>query len=172
MASPVDAGRASSTSGGTADTEPLTVSLPASIASGDLLVMFIGLNNGSVPTATGWTDSGFSPPVPGSHDNTWQYVLTRVADGSEGSTVDVGIAGTGVSCRWAAIVWRITGAATSGTIFQIGSEVTADSINLQQCSVTPSGGSKDYLFIIMGIHIGAVASQPTGNPTNYSNWLA
>lgn len=170
MASPVDAGRATSTSGTSTDPEPLTVSLPGSIASGDLLVMFIGLSNGSVPTATGWTDSGFSPPVPGGHDNAWQYVLTRVADGSEGSTVDVGIAGASVSVRWAAIVWRITGAATSGTIFQIGTEVTADSINLQPCSVTPSGGSKDYLFIIMGIHIGAIASQPTAAPTNYSNF--
>lgn len=50
MAAPVDAGRA--TTNITSATTPWTINLPGSIASGDLLVMFLQVANGRSVTAT------------------------------------------------------------------------------------------------------------------------
>lgn len=162
MAAPVDAGRA--TSGGTSGTPSVT--LPGSIASGDLLVVLFAPNNNilqSVPT--GWTKIKELQLI--SSSNLMGFVLVRVADGSEGTSLNITLFNSG-SVKWSAVAWRITGSDTSTTP-EISSDTSASSTTPDPLSLSPAGGSKDYLALWLGVSNNQPTMPPSGVPTNYSN---
>lgn len=161
MAAPVDAGRA--TTNVSTAASPWTVNLPGSIASGDLLVMFLQVANGRSVTATGWTQF-VEDASDGSADN--HIVLYRVADGSEGATVSVAL--TGGTGKGAAIVWRVTGAKTSGTILTSATVVNQNA-NIDPASASTDGGtSADVLSIVMG-GVDGETQTFSAAPSGYSN---
>src|SRR5678816_899360 len=161
MAAPVDAGRATTNVATAAS--PWTVNLPGSIASGDLLVMFLQVANGRSVTATGWTQL-VEDASDGSADN--HIVLYRVADGSEGATVSVAL--TGGTGKGAVIVWRVTGAKTSGTILT-SATVVNQGANIDPASASTDGGtSADVLSIVMG-GVDGETQTFSAAPSGYAN---
>lgn len=160
MAFPVDAGRAA-TNGSTAAVNKIC-NLPAGIQSGDLLVLILNTVAADThSTPTGWTALALNNGDPASDDTT--SIWYRVANGSEGSSVTVSCT---TSDKFAAICWRITGAATP----ELSTMATGADDAPDPPSLTPSGGTKDYLWLWLGAWEGEQQPPlPTGNPTNYSN---
>src|SRR4051812_31737652 len=77
-----------------------SVSLPATIVSGNLLLVIMNCANTSITTPSGWTLEHSRSGVNGA-----AAVLSRIADGSEGSTLSV----TTGSGRSSHLSYRITG---------------------------------------------------------------
>lgn len=154
---------ATSNSGNTAaGSASCVVTLPSGVSSGDLLVVWVAFDqNGSATWPAGWTehfDRNFSTAgFPGSGTGT---LGTRVADGTEGSTITVTKSNTQEDA-WG--VYRITGA--SGNVefaFAEGNDANVDPPNL-----IPSWGAKDTLWIAAACEDNA---DLTGTaPTNYAN---
>jgi len=147
MASPVDAGRAVTPIATAAD--PWTVNYPGSIAAGDLLILFAKAG-GSVSSAIGqspvWT-SLVSADLAGA-DSGVTNIWYRVATGSEGATFSLDLL---AAQKGAAIVWRITGAADPATRapeITAAATFTTTANTANPASISPTGGSKDYLFLI------------------------
>lgn len=160
MAAPVDAGRA--TTSVPSATLTWTVNLPASIASGDVLVAFLrGAASQSISGMSGWTNI-IADSTDASDDKT--EVWYRVADGTEGTTKSVTWTG---SIKGAAIVWRCTGAANTGSIVESGGIAIGTSVNPDPPAITPLGGSKDYLILVGGCMDGE--TQTFAAPGLYSN---
>lgn len=174
MASPADAER--NTTGVATAADPWTVNLPGSISAGDLLIVYCHrAANTSMTVPAGWTavpdiDGGTISNIAGGGGD-WCTVIYREADGSEGATLSVDMAATAKGC---ALAWRITGAedpatqAPQGQLFTTGT-ATANSCNPP--SLTPTGGSKDYLWLAIGHGDGESPSAFTAAPTNYSNFI-
>ena len=108
MASPVDAGR-NTTNITTAD-DPWTVNLPASIGSGDLLIV-AGRTGGNqtfnLPDGWSWLVQNESSDA--TDDNT--SAIYKWAVGNEGTTLSWDLS---AGAKGAALAWRITGAANPG----------------------------------------------------------
>jgi hypothetical protein len=163
MASPVDAGRATTNISTAAD--PWTVNLPSSIVSGDLLVLFVRFpaSTGSSVGATGWLNTLPTESPDAADDN--NEVWSKTADGTEGATMSWDVNG---SLKGAVIVWRVTGA--SAATIPPGDKNPEDSsatvtaaANINPASFTPAlpGGSKDYLWLsLVGM------DSETGTATN------
>ena len=163
MASPVVEGTA--TTGGTGPTANAVVTLPATIQAGETLIV---LHRSAVGTAAhgypgGWTVL-FNSDADASDDRI--SCAWRKADGSEGASITI----TQTSSKFASIAYRISGAedptvqAPEFATLIIGTDAAPD-----PGTVTPTGGSKDYLFLWLGGWEGEQTSPPAGNPTNYSN---
>lgn len=166
MASPVDAARATTNITSSAGTH--VINLPGSIAAGDLLVMYLRSASTLVLTTppTDWVKLIDADNSDASDDTTW--ILYKWATGSEGATVSV-VYDAG-SARGCAICWRITGAENPSTQPPETSTVavgttTANTAN--PTTVTPTGGSKDYLFLAVASQDGEAGAY-TASPTNYS----
>lgn len=161
----MDAGRA--TTGISSATSPWTVNLPASIASGDTLILKARSCAGATfTTPAGWSVLLANNSSDASDDNTAMYY--RKADGTEGSTLSLTLSTTN---RGAAIVWRITGAADP-TITP--PEITTSLYttgNTNPVSITPTGGSKDYLWITTLANDGTGGASSGGQPSGYSNFI-
>lgn len=162
MAFPTVAGTA--TTQQTSDLTSHNVNLPASIASGDLLVMFFANDGASTASAAGWPSV-----VEGTNQGTSAVrttVLSRIADGSEGATVTVTTTGAE---RSAAIVYKITGhdsgQAPEGVLS--GSPNLGDTA-LDAAELTPTGGSKDYLWL-WGVGADTGDQALSAFPANYGN---
>lgn len=154
MASPVDAGRA--TTNITAGSNSWSVNLPAGIASGNLLILLLRAQGTTTFTVSGWTQLATST-ADGSGDRTSVY--WRRADGTEGSTVTVGLSN---SFKGAAIAYRITGAADPQiTSAATGTNTAPDS---PITSTLPAG---DYLFLTLAGIEGE--GTVTGSPSGYTN---
>lgn len=167
MASPVDAGRA--TTGITSATDPWTANLPASIAAGNLLIMMARTPNATtITTPSGWTlFSGLPSTADPSDDTT--YIWYRWADGAEGTTVSLNLS---ANAKGAVIAWRITGAENPSTqVPELSTIATATSTTPNPTTVTPTGGSKDYLFLWLGAWDQEPTNPPGTPPANYTNWV-
>jgi len=148
MASPVDAGRA--TTNITTSTTPWTVNLPGSIAAGDLLIAYV--RYGGAQTAS-WSDPAvwttiFNIGSPDASDDNFE-VRALIASGSEGSTFSLSVVG---GAKGAAIVWKITGASSvvsGSTAPEASSATVGTAANINPASFTPAspGGSQDYLWL-------------------------
>ncbi len=164
MASPSVVNSAT-TDGTSADSTP-TINLPGSIVSGNTLVaLFRSAAGGAIGFPAGWTEL-VDASADGADDQ--MAVAWRKADGTEGSTIDL----TSGNGKFAAIVWQISGA-TDPTITapEISTVATGTDDAPDPSTVTPTGGSKDYLFLWLGGWEGKQTSPPSGNPTNYSGPL-
>jgi hypothetical protein len=145
---------ATNTSTAAASTTP-SVSLPASISAGDLLLIAVYTGSGSTVTATGWT-SVYSNTNIGSGT---LAILYKIASGSEGASVTVANS-PGFSS--AHLAYRITGAHASQAP-EAGTAATGFSSNPDPPSFDPSGwGTEDTLWI-------AVYVTTNGTVTGYSS---
>jgi len=151
------------------------VTLPGSVAAGDLLVMLLGSNENTANFAvSGWTrvplDSlaGLAYPSNITGGQGTMDAFYKVSAGGEGATQTV----TCVSSRISAITYRITGAATTGNIIQV-SDVQSSGVTANPSAPTsnPTGGSKDYLFIVFTAQAGEEADDDTwanSPPTSFT----
>jgi hypothetical protein len=139
-----------------------SVTLPSGITAGDLLIILFAsskYSGASDVTASGWTDTdGQGTGSPPSANYPRMTILTRVATGSEGSSVTVN-KGTSLWCSW--IVYRISGA--SGL---------SDVQSSTQSSDPPSSGTVsagDNLAIAVGMvsdETATVTTWPSGYTSN------
>jgi hypothetical protein len=143
------------------------VTLPSGIVAGETLLIWIRASlGGAFNWPAGWNVLTDSAPD-GSLD---QVALAwRLATGSEGSTVDLRPrAGSAIS-TFAAIAWRISGAADP-TVNppQFATLAVGTSTLPDPNALTPTGGAKNYLWLWLGGWEGIQTSPPASNPTNYS----
>lgn len=166
MASPVDAGRTSTSISSAAD--PWTVDLPSGVQSLDLLIIYLRTGGAtSCNGATGWTFLVDDNTSDATDDQT--SILYKFANGTEGTTVSVDFTGT---TKGASIAWRITGAENPAVQVPEISTVATSTTTANTCdpgTVTPTGGSKDYLFLITGGLDGETQTFTHGTYTNVTN---
>lgn len=139
-----------------------TVTMPATVNAGDLLIFVITTSNSTAATfgtPSGWTKLGESTGTV----NTAVYY--KVADGTEdGATVTV-VMGAAVT-NSAHIVYRITGY-DSTALCEVAFGA-ATSAQPDPPSLTPSWGAQDTLWIA-GFGKRSTAMTVTTYPTNYSS---
>lgn len=153
--------------GGTSTASPTAVSYPATVSAGALLVCIARC---AVVGAIGWP-SGWNELVEDSSDGSDDVsaIAWKAADGSEGGTTFSVTHGTGKS---AYIVYSITGAENPATQPpQISTVAVGTSTTPNPTLLTPTGGTKDYLWLWLGCWEGEQTSPPAGNPTDYSATL-
>ena len=162
MASPTDAGRI--TSNFTSNLDPWTVDLPASIAAGNLLIAVGRASNNArtfnLPSGWSWIVQNNTADAT-AHTTS---VICRYADGSEGATLSWDLSGT---AKGASLCWRITGGENPGTQLPEAQIATGTGANPDPPSIAPTGGSKDYLFLVFGGMDGE--AQTYTLPASYSN---
>jgi hypothetical protein len=143
---------------------PDVVSLPGSLVSGNLLIVWFGYYSASAWTMTtpsGWSLLTSRTTTPGGIG----YVFYKTSSGSEGSTLGVTCSGTTSNAGWGAIAWQISG--WSGTP-QFGTFATGTSASPNPPSVTPTSAASLVLALCSGGNIGStetISSYPAG----YSN---
>ena len=137
------------------------MSLPTGITAGDLLFVFFGRDQSDTMThPSGWWRH-FDLLNGGAR----AIVYTRVADGSEGSTITATSTGADQSGHWSC---RISNYSDSGDHFQMNTTSTEVSNGAADPpSLTPSGGAADYLWIT-GYHASGNDCDADVYPTNYS----
>jgi hypothetical protein len=133
-----------------------TVNLPASIAAGDLLIVFFGYYTGTVSTPGGWETMG----TENNGTSVYQAIFYKTASGSEGSTLTVT---TGSSTKSSHVSYRISG--WTGTP-EKGSVATGTDSAPNPPSLTPSWGSAETLWIVNETNRNNSFST---YPTNYSS---
>lgn len=117
------------------------VTLPASIASGDLLVMLFACRPGTPPaTPSGWTLLGSANQSTNAL-GTWFY---RWADGMEGATVAVSTSGSTAVAT--AQTYRIRGADAMQNP-EIATNTQTNTVNPDPPSLTPTFGPANTLWI-------------------------
>lgn len=165
MASPTVA--ATNTSEETTATSSHGVDLPAGVVSGNLIVsVFSSDGDSTVSFPAGYTE--FFELMAGSR-NTLSFAY-RQADGGEGASFTVT---TSADRQSAHVTYRITGhenPATQAPEASTGATETSLDTNPDPDSITPTGGSKDYLFIAAHGHNNDRTT--TAFPTSYSNGLS
>jgi hypothetical protein len=145
-------------SGSNTATTSHTINLPTGISAGDLLFVLVAFRAlpGTLTLPSGWAyvedDQSTSQALVAAY---------KTADGTEGSTASFTSANSVTSAHFS---WRISG--WSGTP-ERGTAATGVSANPNPPSLTPAGGSADYLFIAAGSEIGPVNF--TAYPTNYTD---
>lgn len=139
--------------------------MPATVNSGDLLLMFAAMAfTDAMNTPTGWT-AVFNQINSNTH-----ALFAKVADGTEGGgTVTVSKTG-GLNRSPVFMVHRVTGS-FSGTLSDIEADTaTGASANPDGPSFSPSYGGGDHLwFSSYGTDLGTTVS---AYPTNYDNTQA
>jgi hypothetical protein len=150
------------------DNATQTVSLPAGIVAGQLLIIGLGCDGGLTgdATATGWTQIRRMPKTDANHNTS--IAMYRWSDGGEGGTVAVTISAAEKCGHFS---MRITGAENPSTQApQASTGVENGSLAADPDTVTPTGGAKDYLFIAMGSQDGN--SLATVAPTDFTGLIA
>jgi hypothetical protein len=166
VASPVDAARIATNISTAATSFAINVNSPA---AGTLLVVLMrfGAAQGTI-TFTGYTSIANDASDAGAGSTAIYY---RKADGAEGATDTLT---TVNSVKMAAICWGITGAVDPATQAPQVSTVAIGTTTANTCNpsaVTPTGGSKDYLFLACGTEDGEVGAF-TAAPASYTNLVA
>jgi hypothetical protein len=136
-----------------------TVTMPASIVPGNLLLLVLGDNiaSGSPSISSGWTSVGSTNVSTFLFVNVW----AKVAAGGDTATITLPASSPG-----GVIVYQISG--WSGTIADIGYAGASGGSPVNPPALTMTAGSQDYLWFAVAM-AGGVASQPTGAPANYTN---
>jgi hypothetical protein len=151
------------------------INLPGSLASGDLILIAFACDNNNTAAAI-TADAGYNFLFEtGTDGESGQFALLwREATGSEGATMTINTSGTE---RSAAHAWRITGAEDPDTQPpEYVRETTHDDTNdPDPPNLTPTGGSKDYLWIAISLAedsnqtLNSYPSGYTGNQTYTRN---
>lgn len=153
--------------GDTAPGTSHTLTLPTSIASGDLLIAAAGAGDGDTPSITwpgGWT--GIYDCL--TNDSLGRIsVAYRVANGGEGASISVT---TGSSTRTSYVIYRITG--HNSTAPAVGTCAPATGTSADPPALTPSWGAKDTLwFAVLGYADSSGARIISAYPANYTNGI-
>lgn len=137
--------------------------MPATIESGDLLLM-VGSMDGTTVTVSGWDTFTSVQTDTGSGVNT--FIGYKSADGTEDSgtiTLTISASEKVVARVWAIQDWDGTTAPEVSTVAS-GFSTSAD-----PSSVTPAGGSDDYLYIATAtVNYGNALTTPT-YPSGYTS---
>lgn len=162
MASPVDSARQGTNITTAGTSHAINVGSPT---AGTLLVVFVRFAGapGAV-TFAGYTQ--LASDTSDASDDT-SAVYWRLADGTEGATDTLT---TGNSIKLCAMGWEITGAEHPGARAPEISTVAVGTTSANTAdpgTCTPTGGSKDYLFLAIAAQDGEVGAY-TASPTNYS----
>lgn len=148
------------------DTTSHTVSLPSGISDGDLLISIVITDGGSSGVTTfpaGWTKF-----VAQTVFNSMNLSIAwRDADGTEGASITVTTSGSEQSAH---ITYRISGASDPTTTPPEGSTATGLSTTPNPPSLSPSGGSDDYLWIAVGGINDSITI--SSYPTNYTDGVS
>lgn len=136
-----------------------SVTMPTGVESGDLLLVFCGLDGTPTLSATGWTSL-----VSQAHSGTSDifHGFYRESDGTEGSAVTFT---SSASEKGGCVAYRISGAEDPGTQApEISTAALGSSTSPDPSSVTPAGGADDYLYIAV---TSANRRSFTGFPATY-----
>jgi hypothetical protein len=162
MASPVDANRIATTTGSTASQNKV-VNFPAGVAAGQLLLVV--LRSAAADAHT--TPAGYSALVLNDASDASDDVTSifyRIAAAADTSVT--------VTCttsqKYAAIAYRITGG-NNAIAPQISTVVIGTTTSVDPGQITPTGGTKDYLFLWLGAWDGEQTGNPPTAPTSYVN---
>jgi hypothetical protein len=141
-----------------------SVPLPASLVSGNLLILVAGYSNGAAPAGAINTPSGWTKldSITGAN-KAIEYIFYKTATGSEGATLT--ISSTNVSRGMGFLAYQIAG--WSGTP-QVGTFVTGTNNTPDPPSVTPTGAASLALALCGGDGDGnpqTISAYPSG----YSN---
>jgi hypothetical protein len=141
-----------------------TVTLPTGITSGDYLLMWFAADKAQTFTVTGWVEEFYDDMERFSLGSGAGALFSRDADGTEGSTVSVGLSNS-QEAAW--YCWRISGHDTTTTLEYANNAST--STNPDPPNLTPSWGSKDTLWLTCAC-IDNLAI--TAGPTSWTNFKA
>jgi hypothetical protein len=149
------------TNGTTAGTS-VTVNLPGGLVAGNLLVsIHRAAGAGAIGWPTGWVELVEST-ADASDDVT--AIAWKAVNGTEGATMTV----TQGSQKFANICLQISGAYDPGQQPpQISTAATGTSTTPDPTLLTPTGGSKDYMWLWLGGWEGEQTSPPASNPSGY-----
>lgn len=140
-----------------------TITFPSGSSSGDLIVVFFAF---AVESPTAWSD-GFT--TLDTLDN--EVIVYKQIDGSEGGNVSPTIGNTKSS--W--IVYRISGHANPATQAPEYVATGQNTTTPNPLLLTPTGGTKDYLFIQALVYIAAEEADDdtwaNSAPSGYSGLL-
>jgi len=142
-----------------------TVNLPSGIQSNDLVLICLdkGSTSATIDAHADWIELLDEASANG------LYIAYRFCNGLEGATTTLT---TSANTRSAEITFRISGAQNPAvTAPQIATTGSGTSATPDPPSVSPSGGTQDYLFIAFAGMAGEEADDDTwGNtpPTNYT----
>jgi hypothetical protein len=151
--------QATNTSANTSVVTSHTVSLPAGIVSGDLLLILFGLQTaGTITTPTGWT-ALFNILWDSSDKRLAAFY--RTADGTEGSSVSITTSSTSKSAHNS---YRISGQSRAP---EATTAIMTDHPNPP--SLSPAGGSKKILWLAVGTY--RAGTTVSTYPTNYTNGI-
>lgn len=154
---------ASNTTNGTGAGTSVTVNLPA--ATGGRMLM-VSLHRCAVAGAIGWP-IGWVELVDASSDasDDQMAIAYKWTTGAEGATMTV----TQGNGKFANLTWLIANA-QDPTIQapELSTVATGTSTSPNPTTVTPTGGTKDYLFLWLGGWEGEQTSPPASQPANYS----
>lgn len=156
MKAPAVVTRATSTPAGAS----LACSLPASLVSGNLIVLAVSYYNAGITLAT--PPSGWTLLVAQTATTQHQYIFYKTSNGSEGATVTVTPSG---STGCGTVAYQVSG--WSGTPVA-GTYATGTSTAPDSPSVTP-GGSASLSLAIAGGGNGASTETISSYPSGYSN---
>jgi len=140
-----------------ANTASHTVTMPAGLSPGDLIVVFFAGSAQTITFPAGW--SGFSPSLDLNDGAVHVVGKWRRATGSEGASITVatsGIASPCLSIHWAA---RITGANAFLTP-EAATAAFTGTTTPDPPAIAVSGGLRDYLFIAGAVYFDAAANNP------------
>ncbi len=164
MASPTVQATNSNATSGTSHTG----TLPVGVVAGDLLLaIFVSDGN---PTHTIDTDYTEIFSAPAANNEARMSISYRQADASAN---DIPTHTTSVSQRGIFIMYRIDGhedPSTQAPELSSSTGNTGTSTSPDPDSVTPTGGSKDYLFLAVTGNDGNVTTDTA--PTNYANLIS
>jgi len=149
------------------DTSPFTVSRAAGVSGQLTIVVFAVDGNPTLTWPGDYTQFFVEIAVGNTHAI---YGAYHQESGSEGTTFDIT---SSASEKWAAIVYSISGAETPAT--QAPEATTFDNSGVASASpdppaITPTGGSKDYLFIAAVATDGEEADDDTWGNTSPSGY--
>jgi len=169
MASPVVEGTTSGSSDGGVSNTDHTITLPGSIAAGELIIAFMVQFNQTSP-APDWSGTGFTTLVNaiGFSPNTVSIGYKKATGGE--SSIVITTSGTE---RSEYIAYRISGIADPDTYPpEISAKASAYSDYPNSASLTMSYGSGDYLWLSMFGAWGPVETPPfTSQPSGYSGGI-
>ncbi len=138
------------------------ITLPSGLADGDLAIAFLALDGTNADTTwpSGWTE--IKDLASGGNRVSVAY---RFADGTEGATVDPT---TSASRKSAHTAYRISGH-DSANPPEISTGVTGGGTTIDPDSLSPTGGSDDYVWLAIGCTDGE--RDFTVFPSGYGNIL-
>jgi hypothetical protein len=158
---PTVTAQAATTAGSTASATP-SVLMPATVNPGDRIVAAIRVAlAGAIGWPGGWTE--FFDEALDASDDQYSCAWTTAVGTEDGTSITLSSA----NAKYSAISIAL-GAADPP---ECGTRAVATSVNPNPPSFSPSGGSKDYMWLWFGCWEGEQTGNPPTAPTNYANGL-